>query len=358
MNTPNILFLEANRVWRTYPGGMKLDRMEGKANPEDTHFPEDWIGSTTRAVNLGREHLTEEGMSKVTVDGETLTLKALCEQHPDAMLGAEHVEKYGANTQFLLKFLDSAIRLHIQCHPTIPFAQKHLNSNAGKTEAYVILSIRDDVTDPYIYMGFQHPPEPAEFKRIIEEQDSDAMLACFDKIPIKPGDVFMVPGGMPHAIGEGVFMIEIMEPTDFAVRIEFERGGYVLPEESRFMNRGIGFALSMFNYEPTPVEALKERYFCAPKALVTQNQSTEFALVDEEKTACFRVNRIDVKDRYVKAADSFYIGIVSKGSGTLVIGGETWPVKEGAKFFVPYQTGPVAFESESGMEIIATFPPE
>jgi mannose-6-phosphate isomerase len=40
----------------------------------------------------------------------------------------------------------------------------------------------------------------------------------------------MVPGGMPHAIGEGVFMIEVMEPTDFAVRIEFERGGYVLPE--------------------------------------------------------------------------------------------------------------------------------
>ena len=47
------------------------------------------------------------------------------------------------------------------------------------------------------------------------------MLACFEKISIKPGDVFMVPGGMPNATGEGVFMVEIMEPTDFAVRIEF-----------------------------------------------------------------------------------------------------------------------------------------
>ncbi len=358
MDIPSILFLQPNRVWRTYPGGKKLDVMEGKENPEDAHFPEDWIGSTTRAVNKGREHLTEEGMSKVTVDGETLTLKALCEKEPEALLGAEHVAKYGANTQFLLKFLDSAIRLHIQCHPTLPFAQKHLNSNAGKTEAYVILGIRDEVAEPYIYMGFQHPPEEAEFKRMIEEQDRDAILACFDKIPIKPGDVFMVPGGMPHAIGEGVFMIEIMEPTDFAVRIEFERGGYVLPEESRFMNRGIGFALSMFNYDPTPTDAIKKCFFCEPGLLDRQNQSIESSLVDEKKTACFRVTRIDVRDRYVKAADSFYIGIVSKGSGTLVIGGETWPVKEGAKFFVPYQTGPVAFESESGMEIIATFPPE
>jgi len=309
-------------------------------------------------VNKGREHLTEEGLSKVTVAEETLTLKALCEKEPNALLGARHVEKYGANTQFLLKFLDSAIRLHIQCHPTIPFAQKHLNSNSGKAEAYVILSIRDDVKEPYIYMGFQRPPAKTAFKRMIEEQDSDAILACFEKIPIKPGDVFMVPGGMPHAIGEGVFMIEIMEPTDFAVRIEFERGGYVLPKESRFMNRGIDFALSVFNYEPTPVEAIKERFFCEPRELETQNQSAEYALIDERKTSCFSVNRIDVKDRYLKEADTFYVGIVSKGSGTIAIGDETYPVKEGVKFFVPCQTGPIAFESENGMEITATFPPE
>ena len=334
---------------------MKLDLMEGRENPVDAHFPEDWIGSTTRAVNKGRKHLTEEGLSKVTVGDDTLTLKSLCEKHPNALLGSQHVEKYGANTQFLLKFLDSAIRLHIQCHPTIPFAQKHLNSNSGKTEAYIILSIRDDVKEPYIYMGFQHPPAQEEFKRMIEQQDNDKMLACFDKIPIKPGDVFMVPGGMPHAIGEGVFMIEIMEPTDFAVRIEFERGGYVLPEESRFMNRGVDFALSMFNYEPTPIEMIKERYFCKRRVLEKQNRSIEYALIDDTKTSCFSVNRIDVKDSYVKESETFYVGIVSKGAGTIVTGGETYPVNEGSKFFVPYQSGPVIFESEIGMEITTTF---
>lgn len=358
MKIPSILFLPPNRVWRTYPGGMKLDIMEGRQQPVDAHFPEDWIGSTTCAVNKGREHLLEEGLSKVTVAGKTLTLKALCEKNPDALLGAEHIEKYGANTQFLLKFLDSAIRLHIQCHPTIRFAQKYLGSNSGKTEAYIILGIRDEVKEAYIYMGFQYPPSQEDFKRMIEQQDTDAILTCFEKIPIKPGDVFMVPGGMPHAIGEGVFMIEVMEPTDFAVRIEFERGGYVLPEESRFMNRGIDFALSIFDYKPTPVEVVREQYFCQPRVLEKQNKSTEYVLIDEKKTLCFSVNRIDVKDCYVKEADTFYIGIVSKGSGTVVIGEETYAVNEGSKFFVPYRTGPVTFESESGMEITATFPPE
>jgi mannose-6-phosphate isomerase len=190
MKVPNILFLESNRVWRTYPGGKVLDQMEGYDNPKDAHFPEDWIGSTTCAVNKGREQFTEEGLSMVKLAGETKTLKSLCEIEPIALLGPQHYEKYGANTQFLLKFLDSAIRLHIQCHPTISFAKEYLNSNAGKTEAYVILGIREEVTEPYIYLGFQHPPDISDFKRMIEEQDTKAILSCFEKIAIKPGDVF------------------------------------------------------------------------------------------------------------------------------------------------------------------------
>jgi len=358
MKIPGILFLEPNRVWRSYPGGRKLDLMEGRDNPEDDHFPEDWIGSTTRAVNKGREHLAEEGLSKVNVDDKTFILKELCEKEPNALLGPQHYNKYGPHTQFLLKFLDSAIRLHIQCHPTIPFAKEHLNSNSGKTEAYVILSFREEVKSPYIYMGFQYPPDKKEFKRMIEQQDTDAIHACFKKIPVQEGDVFLVPGGMPHAIGEGVFMIEIMEPTDFAVRIEFERGGYILPEESRFMNRGIDFALSMFNFEPTSVETIKERFFCKPRILEKQNQSIEYILIDKEKTSCFRVNKIDVKGSYLKEADSFYIGIISKGFGKIIIDENHFPVNEGSKFFVPYETGKLQFESKKGMEIIITFPPD
>lgn len=358
MKVPAILFLEPNRVWRTYPGGKKLDQLEGRKHPVDSHFPEDWIGSTTRAVNKGREHLTEEGLSTIQVAGRTMTLQSLCETEPDALLGTRHFEKYGARTQFLLKFLDSAIRLHIQCHPTISFAKEYLNSNSGKTEAYVILSIREEVKEPYIFMGFQHPPGKEEFRRMIEDQDMEAMLDCFEKIPVKPGDVFVVPGGMPHAIGEGVLMIEIMEPTDFAVRIEFERGGYILPEESRFMDRGIDFALSMFNFETTPVQVIKERFFCAPRVVGTQDKSTEYVLIDEDKTPCFRVHRMDVRDRFVKKSESFYIGIVTKGSGTIRLGNHIHSVKAGTKFFIPCQTGHVTYESESGMEMIATFPPE
>jgi len=55
-----ILRLPPNRVWRTYLGGRTLDELASEVgghvpvpafSPADTHFPEDWIASTTRAIN-------------------------------------------------------------------------------------------------------------------------------------------------------------------------------------------------------------------------------------------------------------------------------------------------------------------
>ena len=354
----DILILSPNRVWRTYPGGKILDMIQGVPHPEDGNFPEDWIGSTTRAINRGREHLKEEGLSSIDTGGKRQTLHELIQQEPEALVGSDHFERFGATTQFLVKFLDSAIRLHLQCHPTISFARKHLNSNSGKTEAYVILRIRDEVREPYIYLGFQNPPDRKIFKKAIETQDISEILSCFKKIPIKPGDVFIVPGGLPHAIGEGVFMVEIMEPTDFAVRIEFDRGGYVLPQEARFMGRDTDFALSMFNFEKLPVEEVRARFFLSPRLLARHGDGAEYNLIDREQTGCFRVKRLDVRGRLSKAEHSFYTGIVIDGSGVAVCSDREYPLARWDKFFVPFATEEITFRSDAGMSILTVFPPE
>ena len=41
LTIPEIVLLEPNQVWRTYPGGRVLDTLEGKPEPADTHFRED-----------------------------------------------------------------------------------------------------------------------------------------------------------------------------------------------------------------------------------------------------------------------------------------------------------------------------
>lgn len=360
MNIPDIIPLFPNRVWRTYEGGMLLDKLEGKEPPKDSHFPEDWIASTTIAKNEGREDIQNEGLSKVVIDNEEFFLKDLMRENPNQLLGQQHYLKYGPNTQFLLKLLDSAIRLHIQCHPTRSFAQMHLNANSGKTEAYYIFHIREKVNDPYIYLGFQDPPSPKELKATIQKQDTETLLSYFEKIPIKEGDSFIVPGGFPHAIGEGIFMIEIMEPTDFCVRIEFQRGDYVLPNNARFMGRDVKFATSMFNYDEISIDQIKDQYFLSPNLIKTyEDGSKELCLVDGDITDCFRLKKLIIMDSIQKIEDSFYIGIVIKGQGRIESKKTTnsYALGEGDKFFIPHKSGMLKYNSDSEMELILAYPP-
>jgi len=177
----------------------------------------------------------------------------------------------------LVKYLDSAVRLPFQVHPTVDFSRRRLNAESGKTEAYYILNTRPEVTEPFIYMGFQRPPGREELRRMIVDQDIAAMERCFDKILVKPGDVFVVPGGLPHAIGGGVLMVEVMEPTDFVARVEFQVAGRTIPEPARFMGRDVDFALDMFSFEPLPVPAVQSRWRCTP------------CLVEEKKRIASRV---------------------------------------------------------------------
>ncbi len=350
--------LPPNRVWRTYIGGKQLDLLADEAIPSDGHFPEDWIASLTPAVNPGREHITEEGLSSVSVDGKRLLLKELIERNPEEILGKKHIEKFGQSTSFLLKYLDSAIRLHIQCHPTVQFAKQFLNSNHGKTEGYYILGTRDDIENAYIYLGFQRPPSKERLKEAIETQDIEFLESLFKKIPVKKGDSFLVPGGLPHAIGEGVFMIEIMEPTDLVARIEFEKNGYVLPEKARFMDRGVDFAISMFDFTPIPVETVRSKYFIKPRLSNDDEMAQEFILFDHTITNCFRMNKLLVKGEYTLEKECFYILMITDGSGQIQAGKQTFNVKFGDKFFVPASTEMIQLITDSCLELVLAMPPE
>ena len=154
-------------------------------------------------------------------------------------------------------------------------------------------------------------------------------------------------------------MVEIMEPTDFAVRIEFERGGYVLPEEARFMGRGVDFGLSMFQFDQRSVEEVRKQNFVQPKLIHRYNDSSnEYSLMDEQVFHCFRVKKICLTGRLKKKEESFYIGIVTQGAGTISTYDLTLEVRMGDKFFVPFLTDRVQMESQEGMEILIALPPE
>lgn len=311
-----ILRLPPNRVWRTYTGGLMLDKMESRSTPMDGTFPEDWVGSTVHAINPNRE-TKNEGMARVIFPGGEAVLADLIAADPEYFLGLAHVTRFGANPMVLVKYLDSAVRLPFQVHPTVEFSRRHLGANSGKTEAYYILSTRPEVAEPYIYLGFQHPPTREELRRQIVEQDITAMEKCFDKIPVKPGEVFVVPGGLPHAIGGGVLMVEVMEPTDFVARVEFNVAGRVIPESARFMGRDVGFALDLFSFEPLPVSAVHSRWRCQPRLIEENACLRRESLVDKRVTDRFNIFRTTVTGHTRWRAHGFTLLLLIEGNCTI-----------------------------------------
>lgn len=314
-------------AWRSYLGGAELRAFRNETGTADDHFPEDWLASTVRARNGENQQSPDEGLSKLIVDGAEKTLTDLIAMNPQWFWGNQEppVDELG-QTGVLIKLLDSSVRLHLQAHPDGKFVAEHFGGNAGKTECWYILSIRDD--DAFVYLGFQHAPSQDQWERMVRDQDLDGMRACFEKIPVKPGDCLMVPAGIPHAIGEGVFMIELQEPTDWVVRCEFSAGGHVLPHDARFMGLKLDEVLPLFDYTEYTLDTVYKELLQAPEALRKRDSFAEERIIDPKHQSFFRLRRLYGSGPADWKGNEPMVLIALKGSGRLndvaVTAGETY----------------------------------
>ena len=137
-------------------------------------------------------------------------------------------------------------------HPTRPFAAGLLHSCYGKTEAWYVLDAEGD--DAVVWVGFAEPVEPAELARRVDAQDSEWMLAHLNRIDVRPGDGILVPGGTAHAIGAGVFVVEIQEPTDFSILLEWSVT--TAGREDSHLDLGFDVALGALDHGAMDAEAL------------------------------------------------------------------------------------------------------
>lgn len=204
--------LEANQPPRFYRGGAAISRFRGTPPPERDDRPEDWVGSTTTLFGHERDGLT------ILPGGRSLRLEI--ESDPEAWLGPEQAEAFDGRTGLLVKLLDAAERLPVHIHPDRAFARRHLDCPYGKTEAWVILETGGP--GGTVHLGFARDVEADTLRGWVDHQDTDALLGSLHALTVEPGDAVLVPAGVPHAIGEGVFLIELQEPTDLSVLLEWE----------------------------------------------------------------------------------------------------------------------------------------
>ena len=314
--------LTSTRVFRSYYGGANIDAITGVAKPENSRFPEDWLASVTEAFNPDRV-VEGEGLSK-TEDGRIL--RDIIEANKTKMLGTDKTMK------LLFKMLDSAERLVIQAHPTIPFAKKYFNSDFGKTECWYILNDGGSV-----YLGFKPGITKEYWQQLFDTQDTEGMLQALHHFQVKKGDMIFVAGGVPHAIGANCFVAELQEPTDLMVVSErITPSGVELPDVK--LHGGLGFEKMMdcFVYEGMTEEEVRAKYFLEAEPLEEGRE----LLVGEDITDKFRLEKISVSDQHTYEISNYGIVLVNKGSGQI----NGVDVKAGDRLFIPYEEKQLAIK--------------
>lgn len=139
-------------------------------------------------------------------------LNELLEIYMTELVGEKNYEQYGLGFPLLIKFIDAQDNLSVQVHPDDELAQRKYGQN-GKTEMWHVIA-----SEPGggLYVGFNKTVTKSQFENAIEEGTVADMLQFY---PVKPGDTFMIPAGTVHAIGKGVLLAEIQQPSDITFRV-------------------------------------------------------------------------------------------------------------------------------------------
>lgn len=347
-----------NRVWRTYEGGALIDNWK-KTSPEvDGSMPEEWIMSTITA--RGKNRPKNEGLSLIETEDGILPLRDLIDSNPEKYLGSALAQKYGT-TGVLIKMLDSKERLTIQVHPDKEYASNIFNSEFGKTESWYVLNTREiDGEKSVIYMGFKEHVTKEEWKTHFDNQNIQGMLNCLHKIEVKPGDAFIIYGGVPHAIGSGCFLMEVQEPTDYTMRVEKTTpNGLKIGPELIHQNVGEKKMLECFHYDTYTTDEALQNWKITPEIIDRTREYTLRTLFNEKHTTCFGLNELLLNGSYtIQGNSSFYVAVIYSGDGIMACNGEVYEYSQGDEIFISAAIDEITLTSKRESKVLLCYPPK
>jgi len=152
----------------------------------------------------------EDSMSKAAegpLRGKSLA-ELVRDYGPELLGQKNHKRKF----PLLLKILDAREVLSVQVHPGDEFAGKH-EGCAGKTEAWYILKARPRAKIVY---GLR-PGVTREYFGAALKQGK--LEGCLNEVEVKQGEVYSIPAGLVHALGDGIMAVELQQNSDLTYRV-------------------------------------------------------------------------------------------------------------------------------------------
>jgi mannose-6-phosphate isomerase len=257
------------RVW----GGNKLATVLNRKTPQGKTIGESWELSSV-AGNLS---VVAEGFLKGN------NIQELVEIYMGDLVGDAVYSRFGIEFPLLFKFIDSAERLSVQVHPDDATAlQRH--KAYGKTEMWYVL---DASERSRIYVGFNRDASAEEFTRRVHDRSLLDIINCEQT---HSGDVFFLPAGRIHAIGEDLLIAEIQQTSDVTYRI-YDWGREDNPATRREMHTGLAadvidytrhdsYKTAYTDAANTVTELAKCSYFTANNLWLTQHMERDYSALD------------------------------------------------------------------------------
>ena len=327
--TASPIKLPPNGIPRFYRGGAAIAELRG-FDPGGERVPEEWVGSTTTVFGE-----TELGLSRLS-DGSLL--RDAIAADPMAWLGREHVERFGDDPALLVKLLDAAQRLPVHVHPDATFARRHLGVPFGKTEAWIVIAARPGAQ---VHVGFREDVAEDTVRAWIRDQDHDAMLAALNPVDVAAGDAIFVPAGVAHAIGDGLLIVELQEPTDMSILLEWDGFGIEDEDEATL---GLGWDTALGCVDRTARDAGLLR---GPQA-----DGAVAELLPRAADSFFSAQRIAPAGDTTQLDRGFAVIIVIEGEGSIA----EQDVTRGDALLVPHAAGAVTAAGE--LTAVVCRPPE
>ena len=194
-------------------GGSRLSTLPAKQRPG--HQPPRGIavGESWEVADL------PEGQS--TVDDDLVCaafagtqLSAMVQRFGPSLVGTARVAD---RFPILVKLIDAAEDLSVQVHPGHVYAAAHPGT-FSKDEAWLIVAVADGGR---VLHGFVDGVSRAAFADAVEHRRAHELMR---RVDVRPRDVLHVSPGVVHAIGAGVLVLEVQEPSDTTFRVwDFDR---------------------------------------------------------------------------------------------------------------------------------------
>lgn len=326
----SVVVLPSNRPpERFYRGGRRITDFRGEP-PAAEHEPEDWVASVTTVAGESRLGLS------VLPDGRLLT--EVIAADPIGWLGEAHVERWGADPLLLVKLLDAGQRLPVHAHPAGDFAHRYLERAHGKAEAWYILRGGD------VYLGLTRHVGVIELFGLVEQRDADRMLGLLHRVSVVPGDVVYVPPGVLHAIGEGVLLVEVQEPEDLSILLEWAGFDIDGPRDGHL---GVGY--------PVALQAVERRGRGSDEiAQLVRAAGVGDSVLPAEADPYFRLERA-VVDGAAELEPGFAVLVVTDGSLTLDTAAGVLDLPRGTTALAPHSAGALRLSGRG--EVLACRPP-